>query len=163
MNSRGSMQCVVQKPGDKLTWWQGCLKFGPAKKRVVWFRFYWQYVFPLSKFAVRWWGVCCCSGKAAFQKMVQCLQMVKCESTVMIVQFGPPHQGWVWMLHRWRNRFWKTDELQFGVANITIVREWKWLFMSDCKYWSLISRMTEFYILLKMRNCVNVFRDYVEI
>lgn len=79
----------------------------------VWFRFYRQCVFPLSKFTVRWYGICCCSGRATCQKMVQSMQMVKCESTVMVVQFGPPHQGWVWMLRRWRNWFWKTDELQF--------------------------------------------------
>jgi len=65
------MQYVVQRSGDdKLTWWQWCLKYGPAKKLIVWFRFYWQYVFPLSKFTVRWYGVCCCSGRAAWQKMV---------------------------------------------------------------------------------------------
>jgi len=42
------MQYVVQKSGDKLTWWQWCLKFGPARKLIVWFKFYGQYVFPLS-------------------------------------------------------------------------------------------------------------------
>jgi hypothetical protein len=46
---------------------------------------------------------------------------------------------------------------------MTIMREWKRLFVNDCECWSLISTMTEFYILPKMRKCVNVFRDYVEI
>jgi uncharacterized protein (DUF4213/DUF364 family) len=36
------------------------------------------------------------------------------------------------------------NELQFEVANLTIMREWKWLFVNDCECWSLISVMTEF-------------------
>jgi hypothetical protein len=45
----------------------------------------------------------------------------------------------MWMQYKWRNWFWKTDESQYEVADFTIMRMWKWLWMvANTAAWFLL-------------------------
>jgi hypothetical protein len=140
------------------------LEIWPHKEIHSVIKFFWQYVFLLSKFSVRWWEVYLdIMGGHHVRKWCRVFAGGQMEIHSDVCTICPSLSRMGVNVHRWRNWFWKTDETiwgcQFDSSEEVKMAICEWLWMLEPNFYH--DRI--FKLFTSWKNGVSMLGDYVEV